>query len=178
MNHNFKKYKTISSDIKFSNPYWQYALDNYILPNGQESQYHYVKSGGSCIIIPKQKNNTFVMVRQYRYLNKKFSLEFPGGGIKNNTSPLENAKNELIEEAGLYAGKMKKIGEFNPFNGVTNEICSVYLAEELKGTTPLPEDSEEFEILNLTIEEINKNINDNQIWDGMTLASWALYQFS
>jgi 8-oxo-dGTP pyrophosphatase MutT (NUDIX family) len=173
MNNN--KYKTLSSETIYKNPYWDYNYDRYILPDGNEGNYHYVKSRGSTIIIPKHNNNTFTMVRQYRYLNKRQSLEFPGGGIKKGLNPIENAIEELKEETGLLPQNLELIGEYNPFNGVTDEICYTYLATGLTFTDSEPEPSEEFEIVSIEFDQIVDFIRKGKIWDGMTLAAWALY---
>ncbi|MDQ1266682.1 MAG: ADP-ribose pyrophosphatase, partial [Bacteroidota bacterium] len=82
------------------------------------------------------------------------------------------------EETGLIAKELILIGEYNPYNGVTNEICRIYIADNPERGIPEPEDSEEIEIIELTqIDFINK-IKTGEIWDGMTLAAWSLYTAS
>jgi 8-oxo-dGTP pyrophosphatase MutT (NUDIX family) len=115
------------------------------------------------------------MVRQYRYLNKRHSFEFPGGGIKKGLLPLENALEELKEETGIIPDKLRLIGEYNPYNGVTNEICYTYLATGLSVLESEPEPSEELEIVRLDYNQIVELIKRGEIWDGMTLAAWSLY---
>jgi ADP-ribose pyrophosphatase len=173
-----KKFTKISEKLIYNNPFWEYKLDKYLLPNLKEGDYHYVETPGSIFIIPKTNDGKFILVRQFRYLNQRFSIEFPGGGINPELSEIDNVKLELSQEAGVSSSKISKIGEFNPFNGVTNEICNVYLAECLTEMKSLPDESEEFEILLLNYDEINLLINRNEIWDGMTLSAWALYMFS
>lgn len=172
-----EKYKTISSEIIFENKWWQYIKDQYILPTGQISDYHYVHTHGSTFIIPKKNHNTFYMIRQYRYLNQKFSIEFPGGGCIKGLSKIENAKKELKEEVGLEAKNLLKIGYFNPYHGVTDEICEVYLATELTFLQQEPDDSEEIEVLELNKKQIIDLIKKGEIWDGMTLSSWCIYNY-
>jgi len=173
-----EKYSQISSDILAINPYWVYKRDIYTLPNFSEGEYHYVETSGSVVIIPLYSSSKISMVNQYRYLNKKFSLEFPGGGNKINLSAEENAQKELSEEAGVISGKLIRIGEFNPFIGVTNEICNVYIALELKENKIKADISEEFEVIYLSINEIDDKITSGEIWNGMTLAAWALFKNS
>ncbi len=170
-----EKLKQISSKIKFCNPYWAYRFDHYTMPNGNQGEYHFVETNGSTMIIPKISHNTFIFIRQYRYLNQRESLEFPGGGIKKNNSHIVNAHEELQEETGFEAINMDLIGRFNPFNGVTNEICFAFLANNLKKVKAKPDQSEEFEIVELDIKQINNYIKKGEIWDGMTLATWMLY---
>jgi ADP-ribose pyrophosphatase len=173
-----KKLRTISSEIKISNPYWQYGFDTYELPNGKTGEYHYVSTTGSTMIIPRKSNGDFIMGRQYRYLNDRVSYEFPGGGIKKGLEPLENAREELLEEAGVKSADLKEIGRFNPYNGVTNEICYVFLAEALEESGAEPEESEQIEIVSLSEADIEGLIRSGEFWDGMSLASWLIYRYS
>ena len=168
----------ISSSLIISNPWWDYRKDIYKMPAGIEGEYHYVDSKGSTMVIPVFDDGTISMIRQFRYLNGKVSIEFPGGGQKHHLSFEQNALEELREEAGLIPQSIKLIAEFNPFNGVTNELCRVFLAEGLVECESKPEPSEEFEIIRLNKLEILRLIQKGEIWDGMTLASWALYQLS
>ena len=170
-----QKLKNISSKEILKNKWWRYKVDEYIWPDGTKGDYHYISTSGSTMVIPELSDNVFVMTKQYRYLNRKVSLEFPGGGIKQGLTAEKNAMEELEEEAGYIAGKLTKIGEFNPFNGVTDEICNVFLAEQLKFVGGKPEPSEEFEIVELSFDEIEKKIKTGELWDGMSLASWVIY---
>lgn len=173
-----KKFETISTKLEHSNPYWDYRVNKYRLPSGNTGDYYFVDSRGSVFVIAKTDENKILMVRQYRYLNSDFSIEFPGGGIQVDTNPMDNAFNELAEEAGVKAKSIESIGKFNPCNGMTNEICYLYYADKLEFVNAEPDESEEIEILQLTADEIENKISSNEIWDGMTLASWSLFKSS
>ena len=170
-----KAFEKIGGEIIKANPYWEYWLDKYRLPNGNDEDYHYVKSNGSTMIIPVDKFGYLYLVEQFRYLNQKLSIEFPGGGIKKDFTPEQNAIAELKEEIGMTTNKLSLIGSFNPFNGVTNEICYVYLAEDIEFVGESPDDSESLRTIKCTKLQIIEKIINNNIWDGMTLAAWCLY---
>lgn len=170
-----QKLKKISSKQLFENNWWQYRVDEYTWPDGSVHEYHYVRTSGSTMIIPRLNETTFVLIRQYRYLNGKVSLEFPGGGMKQGLTVEENARAELKEEAGYIAEKLTELGTFNPFKGVTDEISTVLLADGLEFIGGQPDPSEEFEIVNLSFNDINEKIKTGELWDGMSLASWVLY---
>ncbi len=172
------KYDTISQEKVFSNPYWEYFLEKYVLPDGSVGDYHYVASNGATMIIPINDENKILMVKQFRYLNKKSSWEFPGGGVKKGNDYLKNALEELQEETGYFSNDMILLGEFNPFNGVTNEICKVYLAKNLNFIAKNPESSEEFDTNFFSYDDVINMIKKNEIWDGMTLASFTLFAYS
>ncbi len=173
-----KKLNSISTETLLVNPYWDYRRDEYFLPSDTIAQYHYVHTPGSTIVIPRCEDGTFLAVRQYRYLMQSESIEFPCGGLKKELLPEDNARIELREEAGCTADVLELIGKFAPCNGLTDEMCYVYFAEHLTFVAPEPEDSEEFEILSLTTSQINNYIQRGELWDGMTLAAWMLYQRS
>ncbi|MFW6276272.1 MAG: NUDIX domain-containing protein, partial [Bacteroidota bacterium] len=174
-NKKLTKLETISSRLVITNPYWDYKIDKYSYPAGGEGEYHYVHSKGATMVVPVL-NDKIIMVSQYRYLNQRNSLEFPGGGIKPGLEPEQNAREELAEEAGYKAGEMAYAGGFNPFNGVTNEICHVFIARGLQKTAARPDESEEFFVELLTEKEIERLIKSGDIWDGMTLAAWSLFR--
>jgi len=178
-----KKLEQISTKKIFSNPYWEYFFDKYRMPNGEIGEYNYVNSRGSTMMIPVLDDGRVIMTKQYRYLNQRISIEFPGGGVDKGLTPEENAAKELLEETGCKYKKIIKLGEFNPFNGVTNEICHAYICKglnyeenEKQEESKRNEESEEIEIEILTQKEIDEAIKSGLIWDGMTMAVWSLYK--
>lgn len=123
--------------------------------------------------IAVDRDGKLILVKQYRYLSKRESLEFPGGGVHNGDF-LATAKGELAEEAGVGAADWMQIGEFNPYNGITDEICRVFLATGLEKAAGQKDASEEFEVHRLSVDEIQSLVDEGEIWDGMTLAAWGL----
>jgi ADP-ribose pyrophosphatase len=168
--------RQLKTELLDKNPWWQYRKDRYMRPDGSEGEYYYVRTLGSVMVIPITTEKKIVMVKQFRYLNQKVSIEFIGGGVKKGLSAEESAREELIEEAGIIAGELTKIGAFNPMNGVSDEMCNIFVAEALKRNSPRPEASEEFEVLELRHSELCKLIEQRSIWDGMTLAAAALLE--
>jgi ADP-ribose pyrophosphatase len=169
-----KHWKQISREIKFTNKWWKYIVDKYRLEDGEEGEYHFCHTEGSSFVIPMMDDGRILMVNQYRYLNDRESIEFPGGGVKEMESYEQAAHRELVEETG-FDGELQKAGYFNPYSGVTNEMCHVYVARNLKPSKEFSKDEhEDFEILYLNKDEIEKKIHSNEIFSGMTLASWLL----
>lgn len=171
-----KALRQISTELLTRNPWWEYRKDVYQRPDGEQSDYHYVHTPGSVMVIPITSEGKLILVKQYRYLNQRIGLEFVGGGVKAGKSALESAKDELFEEAGFIAGELMKIGEFNPMNGVTDEICNIFVARSLKRTAANPDSTEEFEVKELEPANVSALIRDGSIWDGMSLAAFAVFE--
>jgi ADP-ribose pyrophosphatase len=131
-------------------------------------------SNGSSCVVPVLPDGRLVLVNQYRYLRDRESLEFPCGGVKEGQTFDDTAVQELAEEAGYHAREWAIAGEFNPYNGVTDEMCRVFIAKRLTPVVVPHDDTEEFEKVTLTPEELEARIISGVIWDGMTIAAWAL----
>jgi ADP-ribose pyrophosphatase len=156
------------------NPWWTYRHDEVKLPSGKTGEYHFVHVNGSSMIIPFLDDGTMILVNQYRYLRDRESLEFPCGSVKDGATYDETAAHELTEETGYHAEDLNYIAEFNPYNGVTDEMCRVYIAKDLKPAHAQKDETEEFEYVHLTPTEFEARIASGEIWDGMTLAAWAV----
>jgi ADP-ribose diphosphatase len=169
-----KPWKRLSHSVLFTNPWWVYKRDEYLLPNGNHGEYHYVHTNGSSMVVPVREDGRILMVNQYRYLVERESLEFPCGSVKDGSTHDQTAWEEFAEETGFSARQLFQVGEFNPYNGVTDEICRVYVAMELHHVGSNPDETEEFELLALTAEDIDGKIASGEMWDGMSIAAWAI----
>jgi ADP-ribose pyrophosphatase len=167
-------WKKIAESIVFKNPWWTYKRDTFELPSGGTGEYHYVHTNGSSMIVPIMDDGTLLLVNQYRYLVGKESLEFPCGSVKDGSTYDETAWHELVEETGYSAKGLYMIGEFNPYNGVTDEMCHVYIAKDLQHVGGTPDETEEFEVVTMTLVQLEEKIRMGIIWDGMTVAGWAV----
>ena len=160
--------------FEIRNPWWAYRRDELDLPSGKKGEYHFVHVKGSSMVIPFLDGGRMVLVNQYRYLADRESIEFPCGSVKEHSTYDETARHELAEETGFHAGKLNCVAEFNPYNGVTDENCRVYLATDLTPASAERDETEEFEQLYLSPDEFETKIRSGEIWDGMTLAAWSL----
>ena len=168
------KWKKVRREFELRNPWWSYRKDIVQLPNGKRGEYHSVHVKGSSMVIPVRGDGKIIMVSQYRYLADKDSLEFPCGSVKKLSTYLKTAREELAEETGFAAKSLTLVGEFNPYNGVTDEMCRVYLARNLYPVKSHHDETEEFEQFALSPKQIEKKIASGELWDGMSLAAWAI----
>ena len=169
-----RRWTRLSRETLFTTPWCRFEHDRFRLPDGAEGDYYHVNSPGAVMVIALDGRDRAVLVRQYRYLLDRDSLEFPAGGLREGTAPLDQARRELEEEAGYRADRWEELGSFASWNGVTNEICRVFLARDLVPSEGTPDPTEEFEVVHLHWPEVVARAARNEIDDGMTLASIAL----
>ncbi len=167
-------WRTLSSRAIHENPWWTYRLDDFEIPGRVKGQYHYVHTAGSSMVVPLTDDGRIIMVNQYRYLGRRESVEFPCGSLQHGRTYPETAHLELREETGYAAKTLEPVGRFNPYNGVTDEMCEVFVATGLSPTQAQPDATEEFEVVACRPAELEAFISQAKVWDGMTLAAWAL----
>ncbi|MBI5222761.1 MAG: NUDIX hydrolase [Candidatus Magasanikbacteria bacterium] len=172
-----KHWKKFSEEIIHQNPWWQCKHVCFEKPKGGIGDYYYGETGGSVIVVPVLSDGRIVLIWRHRCLDEKQSVEFPCGRVKAGQTVPDAARAELSEETGCAAGEYVKVGEFEPLNGLFKDRTNVFLAYVEGQKDTKPDDTEEIEVLYRRPDEIDEMVRKNEIWDGKTLAAWALVHF-
>ncbi len=171
------EWKTTSREVFFKTPWNTFMHDEFVMENGKRGNYWYVHSAGSVFVVPITLEKKIIMTHQFRYLVDRMCYEFPGGGVPEGMDIVEAARMELKQEIGIEAEQLISVGEFIPMNGVTNELCHVYVAMGLKDSGQQLEETERINVVSFSIDEFEQMIRDKKIDDGMTLAAWSLAKY-
>ncbi|MDD4333019.1 MAG: NUDIX hydrolase [Patescibacteria group bacterium] len=171
-----KGWKKIKSKIIHQSSWRIYREDDVITPRGNIGKYYWVDNQDSVGIVAEDKQGKIFLVGQYRYpIGNKFSWEFPAGGKEKGESPLQAAKRELEEEAGLRAKKWKKIGFFYAANFLLPEKAHLFIASDLVSVKENPDPTELFKIKKFTVSEIKQLIQNQKITCGYTISLFYKY---
>lgn len=169
-----KKFEKISEEIIHKNPYWTYKKDIFECDD-KTAEYFYGEFADGVIVVPVLDNGQVILIRQYRYLRERYSLEFPMGGIHTEETPAQAAVRELKEETGLQSSNFSKIAEFEPYIGSAKDTSHVFLANEISDVgAPVLDETEDIEVIFRRPDEIDRMIHSGEIWHGQTLAAWML----
>jgi len=93
----------------------------------------------------------------------------PGGKIDNREPPLDTARRELEEEAGMQAAAWHPLGDYLTSPGVFTEVVHLFLAMQL---TPLPRRPEEHEVLEvhwLPFRDVLRMAGSGELRDGKSI---------
>ena len=165
------------SEELHKNPWWTYKHDIYTKPNGEDGDYYYGEAPGTVFIVPMLPDGRLLLTLQFRYLDQKMSIEFPGGAIDATDVDIERAaQRELKEEIGYEADHMVKLGVFQPSNGYVKDMIHVFLAYVSDPGEQDLDDSEDIEVIIRRPDEFQEMVQHGEIWCGQTLAAWALVQ--
>jgi ADP-ribose pyrophosphatase len=84
---------------------------------------------------------------------------------------METARRELVEEAGLKAGRWRELGSILSSPGVFAEVLHLYLAEDLIEVPDHREDYEVFEVHWMDFSEALRRALDGRLRDAKTLVA-------
>ena len=139
-------------------------------PGGKRLERSIVRSRGVAVIIPRISRKRFILVRQLRVAVGRRIWEFPAGTLEKGESHLRCADRELQEETGWRAARIKKLFEYYPTPGISDEKMHFFLADGLrKGTQHRPDDDEDLEVRELSAAQIQLMIRRGEIIDGKTI---------
>jgi 8-oxo-dGTP pyrophosphatase MutT (NUDIX family) len=120
-------------------------LERVKLPNGTVVELEVAHHPGGAVVVALDADGRVCLLRQYRHAAGGWITELPAGKIDNREPPLECAKRELAEEAGVTARYWKRLGQFFSSPGVFTEVIHVFLARGLAPCDSAPEAHEVFE---------------------------------
>jgi ADP-ribose pyrophosphatase len=102
------------------------------MPGGETATREVVEHLGAVAILALDAEGAVTMVHQYRHPLGHRLWELPAGLIDHaGEEPVEAAKRELVEEAGLAAGEWSTLVDVAASPGFTDEVVRVFLARDV-----------------------------------------------
>lgn len=155
---------------------WHVVVADFESPDGDRFRRDIVRSPGSVGVVPlvfdAEGVASVVLVRQYRPPYEREIIEIPAG-MRDvpDEDPAETGRRELVEEAGLAAGEISHLVDMLPSPGMTDSVCSVFLATEC---TPVDHDrhgpeEHHMEVLHIPLDEALAMIDRGEIADAKTV---------
>lgn len=150
-------------------------LERVRLPNGSVAELEIAHHPGGAAVVALDAAGRVCLLEQFRHAAGGWLLELPAGKLDGGEPPLDCARRELEEEAGVEAASWEKLGEFFSSPGVLTEVIHLYLARELTPRPRRPEEHEVFEVRWLPLEEAFAMAASGALKDGKSLVGlfWA-----
>lgn len=155
---------------------WNVVVAEFESPDGARFRRDIVRSPGSVAVVPlvfdAEGVPSVVLVRQYRPAYEEEIIEVPAG-MRDvpGEDPAETGRRELVEEAGLAPGEMSHLVDMLPSPGMTDSVCTIFLATDC---TPVAHDrqgpeEEHMEVLHVPLDEALAMIDRGEITDAKTV---------
>lgn len=174
-------WKVLGKQEVYDNPWINVTEFDVINPAGGKGIYGKVHFKNIAIgILVLDKDQHTYLIGQYRFAIDAYTWEIPEGGCPEGSDPLESARRELLEEAGLEALHWKELLRMHLSNSVSDELAIIYLATGLVQKTPDPEETEQLTIRKLPLDEALEMVETGVITDAISVAAFqkaALLQY-
>lgn len=172
IDHNENPWITKTSEVVYESGWIKIHKDEVLNPAGKPAIYSHVEFKNIAIgIIPIDENNNTWLVGQYRYPTKSYSWEIIEGGGPLHIDPIESAKRELKEEAGIIAKEYRELMRLHLSNSATNELAIVYVVKGLSFEEAEPEESEVLQLKKLHITKAYEMCKRGEITDAISVAA-------
>jgi len=168
--------KLISSKELLKTPIFSITEDEADEPGGFHIKRAIVQHKGSAVMMAVDEKKRILLVRQYRLPARQFLWELPAGRLDEGESPLQAAKRELVEEAGIRAKKWKKLVSYYPSPGFLAERMTLFVATDLSLGEAQPMEDERIEMRWFKAKEVEELIGSGKIIDGKTLVGYLMWK--
>lgn len=130
MSNDSTPYRVVDSELLLDAPIIGVRRDTITTATGEAKRE--IVEHFSAVAIAAVRDNHVMMIRQYRHGVGRHLWEIPAGLLDLvGEDPLEAARRELAEEAGLRARTWHLLGDVVTSPGFSEEMCRIYLAEDL-----------------------------------------------
>lgn len=155
---------TESSEIVYETPWFKIHKDSVRNHNGKLLTYSYMElHHPTVLIVAADAEGKVLLQRNYRYPIDRTIWEMPAGH-SDGQEPLEAAKRELLEEAGLSSTDWHDLGHFYTATGTAKMERQVFLARDVQpAASKRDEDEEITDQTFFTVQEIDDMIRAGQI---------------
>lgn len=163
---------TKTNETVYESAWIRISKRDVINPAGNPALYSVVHFKNLAIgILALDKEYNLWLVGQFRYPVNEYSWEIPEGGGHLEVDPVESARRELKEEAGIVASSYTEFQRLHLSNSATDEVAITYLATGLSFEEAEPEESEVLQIKKLHLDEAFNWCMQGKITDAISVAA-------
>lgn len=136
---------------------------------------------GACIILAVDDEQRVLCLRQYRHAAQRRFLELPAGLIDQaGEDPVDVARRELREEAGLEAAQWTHLTSTYSSPGISAEVMHFYLARDLatadRGDFVLEHEEADMETLWVAFADLRAAVLAGEVGDAPVVLAVLLAQ--
>ncbi|WP_144904361.1 NUDIX hydrolase [Halobellus captivus] len=171
-------WQTTESGIDYACPGFQVRRDDVVLPDGTETDFHYVDEPPAVVVLPFTPEGDVVVIEEWRQAVGRINRGLPAGSAEPDDDDLVAvAHRELTEETGYEAETVEKLFESEPANGLLNSAHHYFVA---RGCTPTAEQNLDFnESIRVDLvdyDDLLGEVVDGDIRDGRAILGLTRYE--
>jgi len=150
-------------------------IDSVRFPDGSVGELEMIRHSGASAVVPVFSDATadpeILLIRQFRHAADGPIWEVPAGRLGPGETPEACAHRELVEEAGVRAGRLDRLTTIFTTPGFTDERIHLFAARDLTPTDHHREADEFIETHRLPLSRALQMVRRGEISDGKTAVS-------
>ena len=162
----------LGGEVVHDSPWMSLTRHRATAPTGRTVDYGVVRPKSMATgVLPLHDDGTVTLVGQARFALGNYSWEMPEGGAPFDEDPVEGARRELAEEAGLAAAHWRPAYKVEMSNSVTDERAMAWIAWGLTPVPVAPDPTEIIRVVRVPFGDLLREIGTGAIRDMFTLAT-------
>lgn len=172
-------WETVDSHIDYTCPGFDVRRDDVRLPDGTETDFHFVTEPPAVVVLPFTPDGEVVIIEEWRQAVKRVSRGLPAGGTEPGDDDLVAAAHrELAEETGYEAQSMEPLGRYEPSNGLLDTVHHYFVARDCEPTAEQELDfNESIRVTTTSFAELTEACLSGDLQDGRTALGVLRYEF-
>ncbi|KTG09095.1 NUDIX hydrolase [Haloprofundus marisrubri] len=173
-------WETTDSRIDYSCPGFDIRMDDVRLPDGTETDFHYVDEPPAVVILPFTPDGDVVVIEEWRQAVDHVNLGLPVGGTEPDDDDFTAAaRRELAEETGYEADSVEEFYVAEPANGIANSVHHYFVARGCEPTAEQELDfNESIRPTTMRYDDLLAAVVDNEILDARTSLGVLQYELA
>ncbi|WP_101294294.1 NUDIX domain-containing protein [Halegenticoccus soli] len=173
-------WETTGSAIDYSCPGFDVRRDDVRLPDGTETDYHYVDEPPAVVILPFTPDGRVVVIEEWRQAVGRINRGLPAGSTEPEDADLAAAaRRELTEETGYEAETVEPLVTVEPTNGIANSVHHYFVARGCEPTGERDLDfNESIRVATTAYDDLLASILDGDVRDGRTALGVQHYELA
>lgn len=170
-------WQTLDSEIDYTCPGFDVVRDDVRLPDGTETEFHFVSEPPSVVVLPFTADGDVVVIREWRQAVGRVNYGLPAGGLEDGDSDLRDAANrELVEETGYEAAAIEEMATYEPANGLFDSTFRYVVARGCTATAEQRlDDNESIAVETASFEDLEKQAVAGDLRDGRSTLAVLQY---
>ncbi|RJX42168.1 NUDIX hydrolase [Halonotius aquaticus] len=171
------RWETLDTDIDYACPGFEVRRDDVRLPDGTETDYHYVDESPAVVILPLTPDGDIVIIEEWRQAVDRVNRGLPAGSMEGDEEPTDAAHRELREETGYEADRIEHLLTTEPSNGIANSVHHHFVAYDCEPTAEQELDANEsIRVETVGYDEYLDNVVNDDLNDGRSALTLLQYQ--
>lgn len=162
-------YELVDRQELFKGRIIKLTVDKVRFLSGADVNLEVLHHPGGAAVVALTNQDQVALVKQYRHPMGEYLLELPAGKLEPGDNPVQAARRELAEEAGLQAENWQLLSQAYPAPGYCSERLYIYLATELTEIERQPDEDEEIDVIYVSFKEACEMAMRGEICDAKTI---------